>query len=193
MTIVTNWALLNTPRLLGIRVKPESPSHLGNLSQLRVQLVSRIRKRWAFVHLAWIILFIQRLLSLLFLVTLQVGSQFRDSLNALMTTLNATTPHYIRCIKPNDFKKAFDYNPQRAVQQLRACGVLETIRISAAGFPSRYGFYQFQYFIKIFWYVFVSLIFHFEKKKNEFHVSEFSTPNFIIVTKCFVNQSNVKT
>lgn len=29
------------------------------------------------------------------------------------------------------------FDPKRAVQQLRACGVLETIRISAAGFPSR--------------------------------------------------------
>ncbi|KAL6423898.1 hypothetical protein ACFW04_010377 [Cataglyphis niger] len=66
-----------------------------------------------------------------------VGSQFRDSLNMLMTTLNATTPHYVRCIKPNDSKEAFEYNPVRAVQQLRACGVLETIRISAAGFPSQ--------------------------------------------------------
>lgn len=54
-----------------------------------------------------------------------------------MGTLNATTPHYIRCIKPNDEKAAFKYNPGRVVQQLRACGVLETIRISAAGFPSR--------------------------------------------------------
>ncbi|CAK9812577.1 Unconventional myosin-Va [Anthophora plagiata] len=66
-----------------------------------------------------------------------VGSQFRDSLNMLMSTLNATTPHYVRCIKPNDTKEAFEYNPVRAVQQLRACGVLETIRISAAGFPSQ--------------------------------------------------------
>ncbi|XP_043471362.1 unconventional myosin-Va isoform X1 [Leptopilina heterotoma] len=66
-----------------------------------------------------------------------VGSQFRDSLNMLMSTLNATTPHYVRCIKPNDTKESFEYNPIRAVQQLRACGVLETIRISAAGFPSQ--------------------------------------------------------
>uniref|UniRef100_A0A1B6CAA5 Myosin motor domain-containing protein n=1 Tax=Clastoptera arizonana TaxID=38151 RepID=A0A1B6CAA5_9HEMI len=65
-----------------------------------------------------------------------VGSQFRDSLNALMATLNETTPHYIRCIKPNDNKLAFDYDAHRAVQQLRACGVLETIRLSAQGFPS---------------------------------------------------------
>lgn len=69
---------------------------------------------------------------------LQVGSQFRDSLNLLMTTLNATTPHYVRCIKPNDEKAAFQFDPKRAVQQLRACGVLETVRISAAGYPSRF-------------------------------------------------------
>ena len=30
------------------------------------------------------------------------------------------------------------FDPKRAVQQLRACGVLETIRISAAGYPSRW-------------------------------------------------------
>ncbi|XP_059483420.1 unconventional myosin-Va isoform X2 [Neocloeon triangulifer] len=72
-----------------------------------------------------------------------VGSQFRDSLNMLMQTLNATTPHYVRCIKPNDSKAQFEYNPKRAVQQLRACGVLETIRISAAGFPSRWTYPEF--------------------------------------------------
>ncbi|XP_065350238.1 unconventional myosin-Va isoform X2 [Cloeon dipterum] len=72
-----------------------------------------------------------------------VGSQFRDSLNMLMTTLNETTPHYVRCIKPNDSKTQFEYNPKRAVQQLRACGVLETIRISAAGYPSRWTYTEF--------------------------------------------------
>ncbi|CAH1128149.1 unnamed protein product [Ceutorhynchus assimilis] len=74
-----------------------------------------------------------------------VGSQFRESLSALMTTLNATTPHYVRCIKPNDSKAGFDFNAKRAVQQLRACGVLETIRISAAGFPSRWDYLDFFY------------------------------------------------
>ncbi|KAM7015381.1 unconventional myosin-Va isoform 2-T2 [Tautogolabrus adspersus] len=72
-----------------------------------------------------------------------VGCQFRNSLAMLMETLNATTPHYVRCIKPNDFKLAFTFDPKRAVQQLRACGVLETIRISAAGFPSRWTYQEF--------------------------------------------------
>lgn len=60
-----------------------------------------------------------------------------------METLNATTPHYVRCIKPNDEKLPFHFDPKRAVQQLRACGVLETIRISAAGYPSRWTYHDF--------------------------------------------------
>ncbi|XP_029109170.1 unconventional myosin-Va-like isoform X1 [Scleropages formosus] len=72
-----------------------------------------------------------------------VSLQFRNSLQLLMETLNVTTPHYVRCIKPNDFKFPFTFDPRRAVQQLRACGVLETIRISAAGFPSRWTYQEF--------------------------------------------------
>uniref|UniRef100_A0A667Z492 Myosin VAb n=1 Tax=Myripristis murdjan TaxID=586833 RepID=A0A667Z492_9TELE len=72
-----------------------------------------------------------------------VGLQFRQSLHLLMDTLNATTPHYVRCIKPNDHKSPFTMDPVRAVQQLRACGILETIRISAAGFPSRWTYQEF--------------------------------------------------
>ena len=72
-----------------------------------------------------------------------VGSSFRTSLQALMDTLESTTPHYVRCIKPNDTKSAFEIYPLRAVQQLRACGVLETIKISSAGYPSRWTYEEF--------------------------------------------------
>lgn len=61
----------------------------------------------------------------------------------LISTLHSTTPHYVRCIKPNEDKQAFKWEPSKIVQQLRACGVLETVRISAAGFPSRWPYNDF--------------------------------------------------
>lgn len=47
--------------------------------------------------------------------------------------------HYVMCQHGHSsFVLLFgSFDPKRAVQQLRACGVLETIRISAAGYPSR--------------------------------------------------------
>uniref|UniRef100_A0A8B9VPJ9 Myosin VC n=1 Tax=Anas zonorhyncha TaxID=75864 RepID=A0A8B9VPJ9_9AVES len=72
-----------------------------------------------------------------------VGSKFRSSLSLLMETLNATTPHYVRCIKPNDEKQPFEFDSKRVAQQLRACGVLETIRISAQSYPSRWTYIEF--------------------------------------------------
>ncbi|XP_059494566.1 unconventional myosin-Vb-like [Stegostoma tigrinum] len=72
-----------------------------------------------------------------------VGYQFRASLHLLMETLNSTSPHYVRCLKPNDTKEPFSFNPNRMVEQLRACGVLETIRLGAAGYPSRWTYVDF--------------------------------------------------
>ncbi|KAL1777752.1 unconventional myosin-Vb isoform X3 [Sigmodon hispidus] len=57
--------------------------------------------------------------------------------------LNATTLHYVRCIKPSDEKLPFHFDPKRAMQQLRACRVLETIWINAAGYPSRWTYHDF--------------------------------------------------
>lgn len=72
-----------------------------------------------------------------------LGSQFKSSLVALMQTIDSTNVHYIRCIKPNEAKKAWEVEPQNVLGQLRACGVLETIRISCAGYPSRWTFDDF--------------------------------------------------
>ncbi|OCF38290.1 hypothetical protein I317_07949 [Kwoniella heveanensis CBS 569] len=72
-----------------------------------------------------------------------LGSIFKHSLMSLMDTINNTNVHYIRCIKPNEAKKPWDLEPQKVLAQLRACGVLETIRISCAGYPSRWTFEEF--------------------------------------------------
>ncbi|GBE82549.1 Myosin-2A [Sparassis crispa] len=71
------------------------------------------------------------------------ASIFKASLVNLMDTLDVTNVHYIRCIKPNEQKKAWEFTPQQVLGQLRACGVLETIRISCAGYPSRWTYEEF--------------------------------------------------
>ena len=71
------------------------------------------------------------------------GSIFKSSLIALMETLKVTDVHYIRCIKPNEAKRPWEFQPQQVLGQLRACGVLETIRISCAGYPTRWTYEEF--------------------------------------------------
>lgn len=72
-----------------------------------------------------------------------LGSMFKNSLTSLMDTINNTNVHYIRCIKPNEAKKAWELDSHQVLSQLRACGVLETIRISCNGYPSRWEYAQF--------------------------------------------------
>jgi myosin-5 len=72
-----------------------------------------------------------------------LGSIFKGSLIKLMETLRQTEPHYIRCIKPNQSKVAFEFEAQNVLGQLVACGVLETIKISRAGFPSKQKYDEF--------------------------------------------------
>ncbi|KAJ3558053.1 hypothetical protein NM688_g1142 [Phlebia brevispora] len=71
------------------------------------------------------------------------ASIFKASLNNLMVTLKMTNVHYIRCIKPNEAKRAWEFTPSQVLGQLRACGVLETIRISCAGYPTRWTYEEF--------------------------------------------------
>ncbi|CAL1703822.1 unnamed protein product [Somion occarium] len=71
------------------------------------------------------------------------ASIFKASLINLMDTLGQTNVHYIRCIKPNEQKRAWDFLPHQVLSQLRACGVLETIRISCAGYPTRWTYEEF--------------------------------------------------
>jgi len=54
-----------------------------------------------------------------------------------METLSSTEPHYIRCIKPNSLNRPQKFENGSVLQQLRSGGVLEAIRISLAGYPTR--------------------------------------------------------
>ncbi|XP_038710394.1 myosin-17-like isoform X2 [Tripterygium wilfordii] len=72
-----------------------------------------------------------------------IGSRFKLQLQSLMETLNSTEPHYIRCVKPNNALKPGLFENFNIIQQLRCGGVLEAIRISCAGYPTRRTFYEF--------------------------------------------------
>ncbi|PAN34585.1 hypothetical protein PAHAL_6G106900 [Panicum hallii] len=72
-----------------------------------------------------------------------IGARFKQQLQALMDTLNSTEPHYIRCVKPNNVLKPAIFENVNVMQQLRCGGVLEAIRISCAGYPTRRTFYEF--------------------------------------------------
>uniref|UniRef100_A0A8C4ZJ21 Myosin XIX n=1 Tax=Gadus morhua TaxID=8049 RepID=A0A8C4ZJ21_GADMO len=61
----------------------------------------------------------------------------KNSLESLMKILHSTTPHYTRCIKPNPDCKPLTFHKREVIMQLEACGIVETIHISAAGFPIR--------------------------------------------------------
>ncbi|XP_019051915.1 PREDICTED: myosin-9-like isoform X2 [Nelumbo nucifera] len=72
-----------------------------------------------------------------------IGSRFKLQLQQLMDTLNSTEPHYIRCVKPNNLLQPAIFENFNILQQLRCGGVLEAIRISCAGYPTRRTYVEF--------------------------------------------------
>ncbi|XP_042491849.1 myosin-6-like [Macadamia integrifolia] len=72
-----------------------------------------------------------------------IGSRFKQQLQSLLETLSATEPHYIRCVKPNNLLKPAIFENANVLQQLRCGGVMEAIRISCAGYPTRRTFCEF--------------------------------------------------
>ncbi|XP_075992022.1 myosin-VIIa-like [Anticarsia gemmatalis] len=75
--------------------------------------------------------------------TVSLSHQFKTSLDSLMKTLYACHPFFVRCIKPNEFKKPKLFDRGLCVRQLRYAGLMETAKIRQAGYPIRYSYSEF--------------------------------------------------
>ncbi|CAI5480409.1 unnamed protein product [Closterium sp. Yama58-4] len=73
-----------------------------------------------------------------------LGKRFKEQLGELMRTLNATEPHYVRCVKPNKDLKPQKFSNNLVVEQLRSGGVLEAVRLCSTGYPARRTFEDFE-------------------------------------------------
>lgn len=75
--------------------------------------------------------------------------EFRQQLRELMAQIRTTSPHFVRCIKPNPKNRPFAegsgplepkplFDRPSVAEQLRYQGVLEAIRVARAGYPVRF-------------------------------------------------------
>lgn len=71
------------------------------------------------------------------------GSKIKKQANDLVGTLMKCTPHYIRCIKPNETKKPRDWEESRVKHQVEYLGLKENIRVRRAGYAYRRVFKKF--------------------------------------------------
>lgn len=71
------------------------------------------------------------------------SSKIKTQANKLVETLMKCTPHYIRCIKPNETKKAKDFEDSRVKHQVEYLGLKENIRVRRAGYAFRREFEKF--------------------------------------------------
>lgn len=71
------------------------------------------------------------------------GSQFKRAVTALIDTLRACQPHYIRCIKSNDEKRGGRFDVERVRHQVHYLNLVETVRVRKAGYASRQHYTRF--------------------------------------------------
>ncbi|XP_041650351.1 myosin IEb [Cheilinus undulatus] len=71
------------------------------------------------------------------------SSKIKKQANSLVQTLMKCTPHYIRCIKPNETKRPRDWEENRVKHQVEYLGLRENIRVRRAGYAYRRVFNKF--------------------------------------------------
>eukprot|EP01133_Synstelium_polycarpum_P004385 gene4385-5131_t len=71
------------------------------------------------------------------------GLQFKTQVTALLKSLYSCSPHYIRCIKPNETKRALQWDEDKSAQQIKYLGLYENLLVRRAGFCYRQTYAKF--------------------------------------------------
>lgn len=72
-----------------------------------------------------------------------LGFKFKKDMDNLINQLSKCYCHFIRCIKPNEFKKKNHWNSHLALMQIRYMGLLDSLKIRKQSFPFRFEFQRF--------------------------------------------------
>ncbi|KAJ1521026.1 hypothetical protein ONE63_002738 [Megalurothrips usitatus] len=71
------------------------------------------------------------------------GNKIRSQAGELVAKLMRCTPHYVRCIKPNETKRSREWDDLRVKHQVEYLGLRENISVRRAGFAYRRTFKKF--------------------------------------------------
>jgi myosin heavy subunit len=118
------------------------------------------------------------------------GRQFRKQLNSLMSTLDCAAPHYIRCIKPNQTKRANTFEAITTLEQLRYSGLFEAVHIRKQGYPFRL---PHPYFFQRYFFLLPRQqgIAQPTSKENCEHLIAYLSEEYVSIEKCRIGKSMV--
>lgn len=66
-----------------------------------------------------------------------VVAKFQHQLAELLAIVESSETHFVRCIKPNSEKQPRVWADEMVSKQLRCSGIMEAVRVIAAGYPDR--------------------------------------------------------
>jgi myosin-7 len=72
-----------------------------------------------------------------------LAKKFVSNMDQLMTELKSGQCHFVRCIKPNEFKRANNWVNVLALRQIRYMGLLDSLKVRKNNYPNRFTFKEF--------------------------------------------------
>ena len=72
-----------------------------------------------------------------------IMGNFDESLTSLIEKMKQSSPHFIRCIRPNTQKSSVVFQDGLVLRQLVTTGTIEIIKIRQSGYPVRIEFLTF--------------------------------------------------